>query len=285
MRGIILAGGTGSRLRPLTTGVNKHLLPIYNKPMIYYPLSTLLLAGASEVMIVSSKRDLAPIQGLLGRGQQFGISICYGVQEKPRGIADGIKTAADFIRGTSFALILGDNIFHGSGMGETLKTHGKESGATIFAHEVSNPSDYGVVFLDEQGKPTSLEEKPQIPASSLAVPGLYFYDDSALARVESLAPSRRGELEVSDLNASYLRDGMLNVVRLPRGTAWLDAGTVESMFRAAEFVRVLEDRKGQLISSPHEIAWRLGKIDSESLRMSAGLFTPSDYGRYLRELT
>lgn len=285
MRGVILAGGTGSRLRPITAAVNKHLLPIYNKPMIYYPLSTLLLAGISELMIVSSKRDLVTIESLLGQGQQFGISIRYRAQDKPRGIADGIKTASEFIRDSRFALILGDNIFHGSGMGETLKTHGKTDGATIFAHEVSNPSDYGVVFLDEKGLPTRLEEKPKIPMSSLAVPGLYFYDETALARVESLVPSRRGELEVSDLNASYLSDGMLKVVRLPRGTVWLDAGTVESMFKAAEFVRVLEDRKGQLISSPHEIAWRLGRVESDCLRSSAELFNSSDYGRYLAGLT
>ena len=284
MRGILLAGGTGSRLFPLTVAVSKQLLPIHNKPMVYYPLSTLMLAGIFEILVITTPRDLDAYRSLLQDGKQFGISIEFAVQEKPLGLADGIRVGQDFIGNSAFALILGDNIFYGTGMGESLVDHSSISGATIFAQPVANPSDYGVVEFAADGKVLSIEEKPTSPKSSYAVPGLYFYDETAVERVGNLTPSPRGELEISDLNRSYLEDGTLQVVTLPRGTAWLDTGSIESLYQAGEFVRAIEDRQGLLISSPEEIAWRRGLITDEQLRNSANNLGRTRYAQFLLNL-
>ena len=284
MRGLILAGGNGSRLGPLSTSVNKHLLPVHNKPMIYYPLSTLLLAGIRDVRLVTSDINVPLFERLLGGGERFGIQISYEIQDFPLGIADGILSAATFVGAEKFAVILGDNIFHGSGIGGALQQYISREGATAFALPVANPSEYGVVSFSESGRPEDIQEKPISPKSKYAIPGLYFYDDTAIERVCSLKPSARGELEITDLNLSYLKDGLLAVPRLPRGSTWIDAGNAKSLAQAAEYVRTMEERQGVLVSSPEEIAWRMGYISDEELAQSAVKFAASDYGRDLAEL-
>lgn len=284
MRGIILAGGSGTRLQPLTLAVSKQLLPVYNKPMIYYPLSTLMLAGVKEVLIITTNRDNSQFVSLLGDGSSLGIRIEYETQEEPRGIAEGLIIAEGFIGDANICLALGDNIFYGAGVGERLADYETNHGATILAQKVQDPSRYGVVSFNSKGKALSLEEKPESPSSSYAVPGLYFYDNSAISRAKKLTPSHRGELEITDLNNAYLSEGLLNVKLLPRGTAWLDTGTVESLSLASEFVKVVEQRQGFKIACPEEIAWRLNYIDSERLALLAKKQSKSDYGKYLLSL-
>jgi glucose-1-phosphate thymidylyltransferase len=284
MRGVILAGGSGTRLHPLTISVSKQLLPVYNKPMIYYPISTLMLAGVQEILIISTPRDLPQFEYLLGDGSDWGISIEYQVQEEPKGIAQGLLLAEEFLGKSTVCLALGDNIFYGAGVGETLAQYETSVGATILAQAVSDPSRYGIVVFDESGKALNIEEKPSDPKSSFAIPGLYFFDNTAVQRAKTLKPSNRGELEITDLNRSYLDDGVLFVKPLPRGTAWLDTGTIDSLAQAAEFVKVVEQRQGFMISSPEEIAWRMGYIDSPGLRTLAEKFGKTEYGEYLKRL-
>lgn len=284
MKGIVLAGGTGSRLYPLTVAVSKQLLPVYDKPMVYYPLSTLMLAGVTEILILTTPQDLDQFKRLLGTGEQWGISLQYKVQEAPNGIAEAFILAEEFIDGDSVALILGDNIFHGSGLGTTLQDFQKKSGATVFAYKVANPQEYGVISFDDNGKALSIEEKPAKPKSNYVIPGLYFYDESVAALAKQLKPSARGELEITDLNNLYLEQGLLSVEVLERGTVWLDTGTIASLMDASEFVRVLEVRQGTKISAPEEIAWRLGLISSEQLLVLADAYGKSGYGDYLRSL-
>lgn len=284
MRGIILAGGSGTRLHPLTIAVSKQLLPVYNKPMIYYPLSTLMLAGVREILIVATNRDLPHFQSLLGDGSFLGIHITYASQEQPRGIAEGLLIGESFLGEENVCLALGDNIFYGSGVGESLADYETGLGATILAQTVSDPHRYGIVEFDDRGAALSLEEKPKSPKSSYAVPGLYFYDNTSVARAKNLAPSPRGELEITDLNKSYLKDGLLQVRPLPRGTAWLDTGTIEALSQASEFVKVVEQRQGFMIACPEEIAWRLGYISSEQLLRQSASAIKTDYGAYLKSL-
>lgn len=281
MRGVILAGGTGSRLFPITLGVSKQLLPVYDKPLIYYPISTLMLAGIREILIITKPSDLVAFQNLLGNGNQFGVSIKYVTQSSPSGIADALLLAEDFVAGENCALILGDNIFYGAGLGTQLTTSTEIKGAQIFAYQVSNPGDYGVINLDSTGKPVSIEEKPKNPQSNLAIPGLYFYDSSAVARTKELTPSTRGELEITDLNRSYLEDGLLEVKMLPRGTAWLDTGQVEDLHNAGAFVRVLEERQGLKLGCLEEISWRKGWISDKQLEAQGLALSASPYGKYL----
>ena len=281
MKGILLAAGTGTRLSPLTIATSKHLLPVHDKPMIYYPISTLILAGVKELAVVVNPGHLANYKRLLGSGHQWGISITYVEQDSANGLPDAISKAGNFLEGQGCAVALGDNIFHGAGMGTTLKSVGRESGAVIFAHKVSNPRDYGVVELDEAGAPLRLTEKPSDPASNLAIPGLYFFDASVIERVSKLKPSSRGELEFTDLLASYLKEGLLGVRQIERGTAWFDAGTVDSLSRATEFVRVIQERQGTLIGSPDEAAWRVGNISRQTLEETAQKSRSSRYGELL----
>lgn len=284
MKGIVLAGGTGSRLYPLTVAVSKQLLPVYDKPMVYYPLSTLMLAGITEILILTTPQDLDQFKRLLGTGDQWGIRLHFKVQEAPNGIAEAFILAEDFIDGDSVALILGDNIFHGSGLGTTLQYFQKKAGATVFAYKVANPQEYGVISFDDNGKALSIEEKPTKPNSNYVIPGLYFYDESVVTLAKQLTPSARGELEITDLNNLYLEQGLLNVEVLERGTVWLDTGTIASLMDASEFVRVLEVRQGTKISAPEEIAWRLGLISSNQLLGLADVYGKSGYGDYLRAL-
>jgi len=284
MRGILLAGGTGSRLHPLTRAVSKQLLPVFNKPMIYYPLSTLMLAGIREILIVTTARDQHQFEDLLGTGEHLGLSIEYVTQDEPRGIAHGLLLGEEFAEGGNVALILGDNIFYGAGVGDSLRGYANKAGATVFAQRVTDPSRYGVVELETDGKPISIEEKPKSPKSDLAVTGLYFFDNTAFDRAKALEPSARGELEVTDLNLSYLASGDLQVVSLPRGTAWLDTGTVESLAQAAEFVKVVESRQGFMIACPEEIAWKYGYLNNTDLAALAASYGSGDYGAYLKRL-
>lgn len=279
-----MAGGSGSRLRPLTLSVSKQLLPVYNKPMIYYPLGTLMLAGVRDILVVTTPRDLLQFKVLLGDGSALGLNLSFMAQDEPKGIAHGLVLAEDFLGDSNSCLALGDNIFYGAGVGETLASYSTVTGATILAQAVSDPSRYGIVTVDSDGKVLKLEEKPARSKSSLAVPGLYFYDHTAVQRVKSIEPSPRGELEITDLNLSYLRDNLLSVKTLPRGTAWLDTGTVDSLAQASEFVKVIEQRQGFLVSSPEEIAWRLGYIDDEQLLQLANDLSRSDYGQSLLRL-
>lgn len=284
MRGIILAGGSGTRLHPLTIAVSKQLLPVYNKPMIYYPLSTLMLAGVTEILIITTPQDHGQFVSLLGDGSAWGIRLSYSIQESPKGIAEGLLIGEEFLGNSTVCLALGDNIFYGAGVGESLADYETTYGATILAQKVHDPSRYGIVEFNENGKAVSLEEKPVAPRSSYAVPGLYFYDSTAVSRTKRLSPSARGELEITDLNKSYLEDGLLNVKPLPRGTAWLDTGTIDSLAQASEFVKVVEQRQGFKIACPEEIAWRLGYIESTQLRKLAGLQMKTEYGAYLLDL-
>ncbi len=284
MRGILLAGGTGSRLWPLTRAVSKQLLPVFDKPMIYYPLSTLVMAGISEILIITTPEDQNQFQRLLGDGSQLGLRLEYAVQERPEGIAQAFVLGAEFIGDESVALILGDNIFHGSGLGTRLAQQSGAKGGRVFAYPVADPTAYGVVEFDETGQVISIEEKPARPKSRYAVPGLYFYDNRVVEIARGLQPSARGELEITAVNEAYLREGELHVTKLDRGTAWLDTGTFVSMVQASEFVRVIEERQGFKIGCIEEAAWRAGLIGSAQLRVLAEPLLKSGYGRYLLDL-
>jgi glucose-1-phosphate thymidylyltransferase len=284
MRGVLLAGGTGSRLWPITRAVSKQLMPVYDKPMIYYPLSTLILAGIREVLIITTPADQDQFVHLLGDGSQLGMRIEYASQPKPEGIAQALLIAADFIGDDSVALILGDNIFHGVGLGRQLAEPGQLTGGRVFAYQVANPEEYGVVDFDDDGKVLSIEEKPTAPKSRFAVPGLYFYDNRVVEIARGLKPSARGELEITAVNDAYLNLGELAVIVLDRGTAWLDTGTFSSLMQAAEFVRVIEERQGQKIGCIEEVAWRAGFITREQLWALAEPLTKSGYGQYLLDL-
>jgi|SRR5665811_992664 len=281
MRGIILAGGTGSRLHPLTIGVSKQLLPVYDKPMVYYPLSTLILASIVDVLVITTPEDSVPFQRLLGDGSQFGISISYAVQPRPDGLAQAFTLGADHIGGDKVALILGDNIFYGAGLGTKLQRFADVDGAAIFGYRVSDPRQYGVVEFGPDGLAISLEEKPEMPKSPYAIPGLYFYDNDVVAMAGELKPSARGELEITDINRQYMEQGKLNVELLERGTAWLDTGTFDSLSEASEFIRTVQRRQGLSIGSPEEIAWRQGLLTDDELADRAGRLTKSGYGDYL----
>lgn len=284
MRGIILAGGTGTRLWPITKGISKQLMPIYDKPMIYYPLSTLMLAGIREILIISTPEYKSQFQALLGDGSALGIQLEYAVQESPDGLAQAFIIGEQFIGQEKVALVLGDNIFHGESLGTALSNNSDKDGATIFAYHVSNPCDYGVVEFDGNNKAVSIEEKPLSPKSNYAVPGLYFYDNQVVNISKGILPSARGELEISSVNQKYLELGQLNVQTLDRGTAWLDTGTFDSMMQASEYVRVIEDRQGFKIGCIEEIAWRNGWISSEELAAQATALAKSGYGEYLSQL-
>ena len=284
MRGIILAGGSGTRLWPITKGISKQLMPIYDKPMIYYPLSTLLMAGIREVLIITTPEYNAQFRALLGDGSDLGITLEYASQPSPDGLAQAFIIGEDFLGDESAALVLGDNIFHGAGLGSALRGNTIVDRAMIFAYHVSNPRAYGVVEFDSEMKAISIEEKPLTPKSNFAVPGLYFYDNSVVEIAKSIRPSARGELEISAVNEHYLREGKLAVKVLDRGTAWLDTGTFESMVQATEFVKVVEDRQGFKIGCIEEIAWRAGWIDDEQLHRLAAPLQKSGYGLYLSSL-
>jgi glucose-1-phosphate thymidylyltransferase len=284
MRGIILAGGSGTRLYPITQGVSKQLLPVYDKPMIYYPLSTLMLAGIRDVLVIATPQDTPTFQRLLGDGSQFGIAITYAEQKRPEGLAQAFILGADHIGSGPVALILGDNIFYGPGVGTSLRRFHNIRGGSIFAYWVANPSAYGVVEFDSEGTALALEEKPAKPKSNYAVPGLYFYDNDVVEIARSLRPSERGELEITDVNRTYLEQGRLSVEVLPRGTAWLDTGNFESLLEASNFVRTLEARQGLKVSCPEEIAWRLGFVDDAALEIQAKTTVKSGYGQYLLDL-
>jgi glucose-1-phosphate thymidylyltransferase len=284
MRGIILAGGSGTRLHPITQGISKQLVPVYDKPMIYYPLSTLMLAGIDDVLVITTPHDADQFERLLGDGSQLGISISYATQPSPDGLAQAFVIGADFIGGESAALVLGDNIFYGPGLGQQLDRFADIKGGAVFAYWVSNPSAYGVVEFDEEFRAVSLEEKPAAPRSNYAVPGLYFYDHDVVDIARSLTPSARGEYEITDLNRVYLDAGRLQVEVLPRGTAWLDTGTFDSLLDAGNYVHTLEARQGLKIGCPEEIAWRQGWIDDDGLRQRADALAKSGYGAYLLEI-
>ena len=284
MKGIILAGGTGSRLWPITKGVCKQLLPVYDKPMIHYPLATLMAAGLREVQIITTPEDADAFRRLLGDGSTLGMHLHYAVQAKPEGLAQAFLIAEDFLNGDQAALILGDNLFHGYGLGRTLANLTQQNGAHVFAYEVANPSEYGVVEFAPDGQVLSIEEKPETPRSRYAVPGLYFYDETVVDVAKTIRPSARGELEITAVNDAYLALGTLTVTVLDRGTAWLDTGTFRSLQDAGEFVRVLEDRQGTKVGCIEEIAWRNGWIDDEQLEQLAEPLLKSGYGTYLRNL-
>ncbi len=285
MKGIVLAGGSGTRLYPATLGVSKQILPVYDKPLVYYPLSVLMLAGVRDIMLISTPHDLPLFRRLLGDGGQWGVRIAYAEQDKPRGIAHAFVLAEEFLEGGPSALILGDNIFHGHDLDQRL-AEGRQTGAgaAVFAYRVSDPERYGVVEFDQNGRALSLEEKPGRPRSDWAVTGLYFYDGQAPALARALAPSARGELEITDLNRIYLERGLLRVSQLGRGYAWLDTGTHDSLLEAGEFVRAIEKRTGQKVAAPEEIAWRLGFISDAELLAAAAPLRSSGYGRYLERL-
>lgn len=281
MKGIILAGGTGSRLHPITLAISKQLTPVYDKPMIYYPLSTLMLAGIREVLIITTPHESEQFQRLLGDGSQFGISITYTQQPSPDGLAQAFILGAEHIGDSHSCLILGDNIFYGTGMGAQLGRFHDLVGAAVFGYRVDDPTAYGVVEFDESGKAVSLEEKPSRPKSPYAVPGLYFYDNRVVTYAQDLKPSPRGELEITDLNRRYLDNGELHVQVLPRGTAWLDTGTFDSLNDATNYVRTLEARQGNKIGAPEEVAWRMGYLSNDELAARAEPLRKSGYGEYL----
>ncbi|MDN5892731.1 MAG: glucose-1-phosphate thymidylyltransferase RfbA [Nocardioides sp.] len=281
MQGIILAGGTGSRLHPITQGISKQLVPVYDKPMIYYPLSTLMLAGIRDILVITTPHEASAFQRLLGDGSQLGISVTYAVQPSPDGLAQAFTIGADHIGSSTVGLVLGDNIFYGPGLGSQLRQFEDVDGAAVFGYQVADPTAYGVVEFSESGRALSLEEKPTVPKSSYAVPGLYFYDNTVVERAASLEPSARGELEITDLNRLYLDEGKLRVDVLPRGTAWLDTGTFDSLNDASNFVRTIEGRQGMKIGAPEEIAWRAGWLCDDELRAVAEPLAKSGYGAYL----
>ena len=285
MKGIILAGGSGTRLYPLTKAISKQIMPVYDKPMIYYPLSTLMLAGIREVLIISTPRDLPVFRDLFGSGEQLGMKFAYAVQETPRGLADAFIIGAEFIGTDSVALVLGDNIFYGQSFSKVLREVAtRESGATIFGYYVRDPREYGVVEFDENGKALSIEEKPENPKSNYAVPGLYFYDNDVVEIAANVKPSARGEIEITSINNEYLRRGTLHVETLGRGFAWLDTGSHDSLLEAADFVSAFQKRQGLYISCIEEIAFKAGFIDSEQLLRLADPLMKTDYGKYLVEV-
>lgn len=284
MRGIVLAGGSGTRLNPITLGTSKQLVPVYDKPMIYYPLSTLMIAGISEILVITTPHDAPAFHRLLGDGSQLGVNLSYTVQKEPNGLAQAFVLGADFIGNESAALVLGDNIFYGPGMGTRLRRHTQPDGGVVFAYQVANPSDYGVVEFDADFKALSIEEKPAKPRSNWAVPGLYFYDNDVVSIAHDLKPSARGEYEITDINRTYLEQGRLQVEPLPRGTAWLDTGTFDSLADATSFVRTIQARQGLSVGCPEEIAWRNGFIDDDGLRQRAEPLVKSGYGQYLLDL-
>ena len=281
MKGIILAGGTGSRLHPITQGISKQLTPVYDKPMIYYPLSTLMLAGIRDILIITTPADQEQFQRLLGDGSRFGINLEYKVQPSPDGLAQAFILGADFIGNDPVALVLGDNIFYGPGLGTQLATYEQKDGATVFAYRVADPRAYGVVEFDEDFNALSIEEKPENPKSDYAIPGLYFYDSKVVEYARQIKPSPRGELEITDLNRVYLEQGKLKVEVLPRGTAWLDTGTFDSLADASNFIRTVQSRQGLSVGCPEEIAWRHGWLSDEQLRDIATPLVKSGYGSYL----
>ncbi|AFM16114.1 Glucose-1-phosphate thymidylyltransferase [Mycolicibacterium chubuense NBB4] len=284
MRGIILAGGSGTRLHPITLGVSKQLVPVYDKPMVYYPLSTLMLAGIRDILVITTPHDAESFERLLGDGSQFGISLTYAQQPSPDGLAQAFTIGADFIGADNVTLVLGDNLLYGPGLGTQLECFNKITGGAIFAYWVAEPSAYGVIEFDHNGMAVSLEEKPRSPKSNYAVPGLYFYDNDVVAIAQQLRPSARGEYEITDVNRTYLKQGRLQVHVLPRGTAWLDTGTFDQMTDAAEYVRTMERRTGLKIGAPEEIGWRQGFLTDEELRAGAEKLTKSGYGAYLLNL-
>ena len=284
MKGIILAGGSGSRLHPITFGVSKQLIPVYDKPMVYYPLSTLMLAGIRDILVITTPHDAPSFERLLGDGSRFGVSITFAQQPSPDGLAQAFTIGSDFIGTDKVALVLGDNLLYGPGLGTQLKSFSDIDGGTIFAYWVAEPSAYGVVEFDSGGTVVSLEEKPKQPKSNYAVPGLYFYDNDVVSIARELKPSDRGEYEITDVNRAYLEQGRLRVQVLPRGTAWLDTGTFDQMTDAADFVRTMERRTGLKIGVPEEIAWRQGFLTDDELCDRATRLIKSGYGRYLLDL-
>ena len=281
MRGIILAGGSGTRLHPITLGGSKQLVPVYDKPMIYYPLSTLMLAGIRDILVIITPHDTESFRRLLGDGSQYGVNLTFAQQPSPDGLAQAFVIGADFIGDDTCALVLGDNLFYGPGFGRKLQRFTDLDGAAVFAYHVSNPSDYGVVEFDENGTALSLEEKPEHPRSSFAIPGLYFYDNDVIEIAGGLKPSARGEYEITDINRTYLEQGRLRVEVLERGTAWLDTGTFDSLNDASNFIRTVEHRQGLKIGAPEEIAWRQGFLTDDELRERAERLARSGYGAYL----
>lgn len=281
MKGIILAGGSGTRLHPLTLAVSKQLMPIYDKPMIYYPLSTLMWSGIKDVLIISTPRDLPLFKDLLGDGKKFGCNFEYAVQEAPNGLAEAFIIGADFIGDDKVALILGDNIFYGTGLAKLLQENNNPNGGVIYAYHVHDPERYGVVEFDDNGNVISLEEKPKHPKSNFAIPGIYFYDNSVVNIAKNIKPSKRGELEITDVNKEYLRQGLLKVSVLDKGTAWLDTGTFNSLMQASQFVQVIEERQGLKIGAIEEVAYRMGYIDKDQLQKLIEPLIKSGYGKHL----
>ncbi len=285
MRGIILAGGSGTRLYPVTQAVSKQLIPVYDKPMIYYPLSVLMLAGITDILVISTPQDTPRFEQLMGDGSQWGINLSYAIQPSPDGLAQAFIIGSEFIGNNKSALVLGDNIFYGHQLGESLHSAGQiQRGAKVFAYQVHDPERYGVVAFDENQKAYDLEEKPENPKSRYAVTGLYFYDDTVVDRARSLKPSHRGELEITDLNRTYLDEGKLSVEMLGRGTAWLDTGTHDSLLEASNFIATIQNRQGLKVSCPEEIAWRMKWIDDEQILKLAEPMKKNDYGQYLYHL-
>lgn len=285
MKGIILAGGSGTRLYPVTKAISKQITPIYDKPMIYYPLSVLMLAGIKEILVISTPRDVKVFEELLGTGKDFGLNISYAVQFAPNGLAEAFLIGEEFIGNDACALVLGDNIFYGHGFTGMLKEAvAKKEGATVFGYYVNNPEDFGVVEFDESGKAISLEEKPKNPKSNYAIPGLYFYDNTVVEKAKQVKPSARGELEITTLNEMYLKENKLNVVNLGRGMAWLDTGTHEALLEASNFVKTIQSRQGIMVACPEEIAYRNGWISKEKVKELAKPLLKSEYGKYLEEL-